>query len=317
MKPEAFGSGRACVLGIDGGGSKTLALVAAVDGEVLGRGEAGPSNYQVTGLEAALSNLELATEAALANAARERGNLVGVCVGLAGVARPADRSRLAAWAKRYLPLVPVMIANDAQLVMAAGTPHGWGVAVICGTGSIALGRSPDGRTARAGGWGYLLGDEGSGYAIGLACLRAVLRASDGRGPQTALTRLVLEHFGLDDPSGLVAQTYEGAAGPASIAALAALVEMAALAGDSVARGILRDAGGELALAARAVVQQLALAGPVPCGLAGGVIVKGTALRAAFIEAAAALGCDLAPVSLVSEPARGAVILALGQIGGNF
>lgn len=316
MKPETSGPGRGCVLGVDGGGSKTLALAAAIDGEVLGRGEAGPSNYQVTGLEAALSNLEAAAEAALANAGRERGDLVAVCVGLAGVARPADRGRLAAWAKRYLPHVPVLIANDAQLVMAVGTPHGWGVAVICGTGSIALGRSPEGRTARAGGWGYLLGDEGSGYAIGLACLRAVLRAYDGRGPQTELTRLVLEHYGLDDPSGLVARTYEGAAGPASIAALAALVDTAALAGDSVARGILRDAGSELALAARAVVQQLALAGPVPCGLAGGVIVKGTALRVAFVEAAAALGCDLAPVSLVSEPARGAVTLALGQIGGD-
>jgi len=317
MKPEAFGSGRACVLGIDGGGSKTLALVAAVDGEVLGRGEAGPSNYQVTGLEAALASLEDAAEAALVSAGRDRTDLVAACVGLAGVARPTDRKRLAAWAEHFLPRVPVMIANDAQLVMAAGTLHGWGVAVICGTGSIALGRSPDGRSARAGGWGYLLGDEGSGYAIGLACLRAVLRAYDGRGPQTELTRLVLARYGLDDPSGLVARTYEGAAAPASVAALAALVEAAGLAGDAVARGILRDAGSELALAARAVIQQLALAGPVPCGLAGGVIVKGTALRAAFVEAAAALGCDLAPVTLVSEPARGAVILALGQIGGNF
>ncbi len=314
---------RACVLGIDGGGSKTLALVAGAGGEVLGRGEAGPSNYQVIGLEATLASLEAATSAALASASRSRRDLVAVCVGLAGVARPADRERLAAWAAHTLPGVPITIANDAQLVMAAGTPHGWGVALICGTGSIAMGRSSDGRTARAGGWGYLLGDEGSGYAIGLAALRAVMRAYDGRGPQTALVDAVLGHTGLDDPAGLVARTYAPAAGagatasPAQIAALAEMVDAAALGGDDVARGILRDAGRELALAAWAVVRRLELAGAVPCGLAGGVIVKGTALRAAFVTAAAALGCELAPVALVPEPARGAVALALEQIAGNF
>ena len=312
MKPEPSRSARACVLGIDGGGSKTLALVAAAGGEILGRGEAGPSNYQVIGLEVALASLEAATEAALASAGRERDDLAAACVGLAGVARPEDRERLAAWAAYYLPRVPMTIANDAQLVLAAGTPHGWGVALICGTGSIALGRSPDGRNARAGGWGYLLGDEGSGYAIGLACLRAVLRAYDGRGPHTELVRPVLAHYGLDDPGGLVSRTYGAAAGPAQIAALAGLVDAAALAGDAVAFDIIRDAGSELALAVRAVVRSLELAGSVPCGLAGGVIVRGTALRAAFIDAAAALDCDLAPVALVPEPATGAVSLALGM-----
>ena len=285
---------RPCVLGIDGGGSKTLALVAGASGEVLGRGEAGPSNYQVIGLEAALSSLEAATEAALANAGRNRRDLGAACVGLAGVARPADHERLAAWAARSLPGVPITIANDAQLVMAAGTPHGWGVALICGTGSIVMGRSPDGRTARAGGWGYLLGDEGSGYAIGLAALRAVMRAHDGRGPRTDLVHAVLARYDLDDPSALVARLYQrvaSAARPAQIAALAELVDAASLAGDGVAHDILQEAGRELALAALAVVRRLELAGPVPCGLAGGVIVKGTALRAAFIEAAAALGCE--------------------------
>ena len=311
---------RPCVLGIDGGGSKTLALVAGVDGQVLGRGEAGPSNYQVIGLEAALSSLEAATEAALASAGRNLRDLGAACVGLAGVARPADHERLVAWAAHSLPGVPITIANDAQLVMAAGTPRGWGVALICGTGSIVMGSSPDGRTARAGGWGYLLGDEGSGYAIGLAALRAVMRAYDGRGPQTVLVDAVLGHTGLDDPAGLVARTYVPAAGaraaasaarPAQIAALAELVDAASLAGDGVAHDILQEAGRELALAVWAVVRRLELAGAVPCGLAGGVIVKGAALRAAFMEAATVLGCELAPLTLVSEPARGAIALALG------
>lgn len=302
-----------CVLGIDGGGSKTLARVAGADGQPLGRGEAGPSNYQGVGLAAALDALETAVAAALADADRSRADLIAACVGLAGVDRPADRERLAAWAAHYLPGVPVTIANDAQLVLAAGTPAGWGVGVICGTGSIAYGRNPAGEMARSGGWGYLLGDEGSGYAIGLAALRAMLRAHDGRGPETALTDAVLSHLNLEVPPALVPHVYEHKVGPAAFAELAALVEAVAVAGDEVARGILREAGGELALAVRAVVQRLDLVGPVPCALAGGVIVKGAALREAFMAAADCLDIELAPVTLVFEPARGAVSLALAAM----
>ncbi len=298
------------VLGIDGGGSKTLALVAAADGRVLGRGEAGPSNYQVIGLEAAQSALEAAVAAALADARCEPRDLVAACVGLAGVDRPADRERLAAWAAVHLPGVPVTVANDAELVLAAGTPEGWGVALICGTGSIAYGRRADGKMARSGGWGYLLGDEGSGYAIGLAALRAVMRAYDGRGPQTTLTGSVLAEYRLSAASALVARTYEHATAPAEIAALAALVDTAAAAGDQVACDILHDAGRELALAVYAVIRRLALTGAAPCALAGGVIVKGTALRAAFTEAVHDLGLELAPLTPVPEPAQGAVRLAL-------
>lgn len=298
------------VLGIDGGGSKTLALVAAADGRVLGRGEAGPSNYQVIGLDAALAALEAAVAAALADAGCGPRDLIAACVGLAGVDRPADRERLAAWAAVHLPGVPVTVANDAQLVLAAGTPDGWGVTLICGTGSIAYGRRADGKMARAGGWGYLLGDEGSGYAIGLAALRAVMRAYDGRGPQTTLTGSVLAEYRLSAASALVARIYEHATTPAEIAALAALVDTAAAAGDRVACDILHDAGRELALAAEAVIRRLELTGAAPCALAGGVIVKGRALRAAFMEAMNGLGFELAPLTLVHEPAQGAVRLAL-------
>lgn len=297
------------VLGIDGGGSKTLALVADRTGEVLGRGTAGPSNYQGIGLAPALAALESATAAAIAAAGCEYGALAAACVGLAGVDRPADRQRLAAWAAGYLPGVPVAIVNDAQLVLAAGTPAGWGVGVICGTGSIAYARDPAGNMARAGGWGYLLGDEGSGYAIGLAALRAVLRAHDGRGPHTALTEAVLAHWRLADPPALVPQVYAHRSGPAALAELAALVEAVADAGDEVARSILHEAGGELALAVSAVMRRLDLTEPAPCALAGGVIVKGTALREAFMAAADGLGIALAPVTLVSEPAQGALRLA--------
>ncbi len=297
------------LLGLDGGGSKTLALLADADGRLLGRGTAGASNYQGVGAPAAQAALEQAIAAAFVEAGLSLTLPQAACFGLAGVGRPEDKAMLRAWLDWRLPGVPVAIVNDAELILAAGTPAGWGVGLICGTGSIALGRAADGRMARAGGWGYLLGDEGSGYDVGRAALRAVMRSYDGRNPQTALTPAVLAHWGLTAPPDLVTRVYQPPLHPADLAALAMVVETTAAQGDEVARGILREAGGELALAARAVIRGLNLPEPTPCALAGGVIIKGQAMQALFLAAAEALGLQLDPVTPVVEPAQGALRLA--------
>lgn len=298
-----------CILGIDGGGSKTLALVADGALRVLGRGTAGPSNYQSVGIARAQAALDDAIARAVASAGLTAPTFHAACVGMAGVDRPEDRALLQAWADRRLPGVPLTIVNDARLVLAAGTPAGWGAALICGTGSIVYGQDAAGHRARAGGWGHVLGDEGSGYAVGLAALWAIMRAFDGRAPATTLTPAILRHWGLAAPPDLVGRAYRQALTPADLAALAPLVEAAAASGDAVADEILRDAGRELALAVRAVVQALDLPQPVPCALAGGLIVKGEALRDRFLAAAQAAGLELDPVTPVVEPAEGALRLA--------
>ncbi len=297
------------ILGLDGGGSKTLALLADATGRVLGRGTAGSSNYQNIGPVAAWAALDGAIAAAFADAGREAGPLAAVCLGLAGVDRPEDRMLFEGWAAERFGGAPVAIANDAELVLAAGTPDGWGVALISGTGSIVVGHHPAGEIARAGGWGHILGDEGSGYAIGVAALRAVMCAFDGRGPQTALTAAVLAHWSLAAPADLVGRVYREEVGTAEIAALARLVDAAAGGGDAVALGILRGAGRDLAVTVEAVVRRLGLPAPTPCALAGGVIVNGAQVRAAFLAAAADLKLHLQPITPVMEPARGAVRLA--------
>jgi len=310
------------ILGLDGGGSKTLALLADATGRVLGRGTSGSSNYQNIGAEAAWAALDGAIAAAFADtctctkpqvqcrcAGRSPGPLAAVCLGLAGVDRPEDRTLFEGWAAERFGGAPVVIANDAELVLAAGTPDDWGVAVISGTGSIVFGRHPSGKMARAGGWGHILGDEGSGYAIGIAALRAVMCAFDGRGPQTALTAAVLAHWGLSAPPDLVGRVYREDVGATDIAGLARLVDAAAGAGDAVARGILHAAGRDLAITVAAVVRRLGLPAPTPCALAGGVVVHGSQARAAFLAAAAERGLDLHPLTPVEEPARGAVRLA--------
>jgi len=297
---------RRLVVGVDGGGSKTLALVADAQGQILGRGIAGPSNYQVVGQEAACAAIATAIRAARA---RIPGELSALCLGIAGAGRVSDRAMFQAWAAAHYPGMPIGVVHDGQLALAAGTPEGWGIAVLCGTGSLVYGQDRQGRTARAGGWGYLLGDEGSGYAIGLAALRAVARAADGRGPATALTQTILEHWSLDEPQGLIAHVYRSPLPRTEIAGLTEMVVDVAERGDQLARELLRAAGEELAQAARAVASQLALPQPIPCALAGSVILHAATVRQSLQQAATAQGLALSPITPVPEPAQGAVRLA--------
>ena len=302
-------SGQHYLLSIDAGGTKTVALLAGQAGDVLGRGTAGAANLHAGGHAAAEAALAEAADAACAAAGVTPAAIGGLCIGLAGVDRPHERAHFQAWAAARFPGAVVAIANDAELVLAAGTPAGWGVALICGTGSIVYGRSADGHLARAGGWGHLLGDEGSGYAIGLAGLRAILRAYDGRTPPTALTAPVLGHWQLASPTDLLHRVYQAHASKAEIAALAPLVLAAAADGDAAARHILEEAAEELALAVAAVAQRLAVTGALPCAVAGGVMLGSPQLQAQFGDAARRRGLTLAPVAYVAEPVYGALRLA--------
>ena len=306
----------AVLLGVDGGGTKTTALVADADGRVLGRGTAGGSNAKSTGEAAARAAVWGAIEQAYAAAGLRVQPPRAACLGLAGVDTPGDAAQWAPWVAQVLPGAQVRIVNDIDLVLAGGTPEEWGVAVIAGTGAIALGRAKDGRAARVGGWGWLLGDEGSGFWIGLRALQAVTRADDGRGPQTALTETVLARWGLAAPEGLLAAAYRTPFPRAEIAALTGAVEAAAGEGDETALAITREAGLELALAAEAVVRRLGLGAPVPGALAGGVLVRGRAVREAMLAALRKRGLALDPVQLVDEPAKGAVVIARGVAGGS-
>lgn len=298
-------------IGVDGGGSKTIALVAGADGAILGRGESGSSNYRAVGIESACTALDRALAEAFANAGLppDPQSIQMACFGLAGVYRPKDEAPLQDWAGRKWPGMPSRFTSDARLVLAAGTPQDWGIGVICGTGSIVYGRSAQGQTERAGGWGYLLGDEGSGYDIGRSALRSVAKAADGRGPQTALTGIILNHWSLETPPDLIGYVYRPEVSKMDIAGLAVLVERAALHGDPVAQEILRQAGSELAATVKVVAGRLGLTGPVPCALVGGVLVHGAVMPREFLSAAAGQGLNLSPVQPVTEPALGAIRLA--------
>jgi N-acetylglucosamine kinase-like BadF-type ATPase len=304
------GSPSVLYLGIDGGGSHTVALLADANGVTLGRGESGPCNLQAVGAERVLRALDDAVTSAFRAANLPRSAVTAACLGLAGSDRDDARRVLLDWAARVNLAARVELTSDVALLLAAGTPQGWGLAVVAGTGSIAYGRTSDNRVSRAGGWGHLLGDEGSGYALVLDALRAVARAADGRGPATRLSDSLLAALNLAQPQQMVSALHGGAWDRSALAALAPRVVEAADAGDEVASDILEQGAQDLALAAAAVACSLRLTGPVPLALAGGVLLSSASYRQRFLHALSSRGVQAASVTLVSQPAEGAVRLAL-------
>ena len=266
-------------LGIDGGGSKTLAVIVDGAGHERGRGVAGSSNHEVVGLEQAVNAIHHAAERA-AQAAGIALPVASAWLGLSGVDHPGDCERMA---PRVSSLArDVRISNDAELALSA-LPRQVGVALIAGTGSIALGRDAAGRTARVGGWGHVFGDEGSGYAIGRAGLQAAARAADGRGPETLLLERILAAWELDAPESLLARVYQPF-DKTVIAALAPLVLALATEGDEMAQRIEANAAHELSLAVTTVAHALDLPpGPLPLACAGGALVHHERLRGLVME----------------------------------
>ncbi len=293
------------LLGIDGGGSKTRALLADRELRLLGVGVAGSSNMQVVGLTAAAAAIAAAADEALAAAGHPGAIPAAVCLALAGAGRPAEREQLLAWAGTHWAGRPVTVVTDGEPVLAAGTPAGWGVALIAGTGSLCLARASDGRLVRVGGWGYLLGDEGSGYDLAVRALRLATRTADGRADAHALLAAILSHLSLEQPEALVRRVYGGDTSPAAIAALAQPVVALAEAGDTHALALLAEGAGQLALMAKAAAHKLELAA-APLALAGGLLGASAALRRMI---GAELGAAWEPVTYVDEPARGTLLLA--------
>jgi N-acetylglucosamine kinase-like BadF-type ATPase len=297
------------VIGIDGGGSSTVALVAT-DHRILGRGEGGPSNIQAVGVTRAFQAIQDALTAAFATAHRRPGEVRAICLGLAGADRPEEQLLVQRWVDRLGLARDCLVVNDARILLAAGTPEGWGMALVAGTGSIAFGRTPDGTMGRSGGWGYLLGDEGSGYGMVMAALQAVAHAADGRGPATALTGKLLAAMDLKQPMDMIPAIYRGGWDRTSLSALAPHVLDVAATGDAVAARIVDDGAGALAHTVAAAGRTLNLPTQgLPLAVTGGTVLESEHYRSRTLAALRQRGIVADPVTLVSEPAEGAVRLA--------
>lgn len=310
------------VLGVDGGGTKTAAWIcdrdAPADSPPLGKGLAGPGNPRAAGFAAALSNLEVAIAAAFQDASLPPSTVAAACLALAGADRPTEQAILKQWAEERKLAHRLLLTNDAEPLLAAVTPRSprgadeprTGVVLIAGTGSIAWGRGPTGTVGRCGGWGYLLGDEGSGYAIALAGLRAATRAADQRDPPTLLLERFQQRLGVDRPAGLIETIYQPTFHRQDLAELASVVFQAADDEDPAALRIIASAGAELAELVRTLVQTLALPpAQFPLALGGGVLLAQSRLREDLAAELHRAGHLPQPMRLVNEAVRGAVELA--------
>jgi len=302
------------ILGIDGGGSKTAAWLAEASGdradEPLGRGFAGPSNPRAVGFAVACANLDQAIAAAFANAKFPRTMVQAACICLAGADRASEKAALENWAGQAGIATHVRITNDAEPLLAAASRENWGIALIAGTGSIAWGKNRIGDANRCGGWGYLFGDEGSGYAIAIAGLRAAARAADGRGEATRLLSGMQDRLGVSQPATLVEAVYHADIPRAKIAELAEVVFVADAADDFVARRIVAAAATDLAELVVTLARKLQLDdGDYPLALAGGLLVNYSTLRRAIAEHLQQASIAPREIAVVADPVRGAVELA--------
>lgn len=301
------------VIGIDAGGTKTHGLLADQSGRVVGEAM-GPGANISTGGELAV---EKALHEVIDRLLADRGIApAAIAIGMAGADRPDDHRIVRAILHRIARGSRAVVTHDALIALVAGAGDGAGVVVIAGTGSIAFGRDRDNRSARAGGWGYVLADEGSGYWIGRQALAAVMREYDRRGPATSLTPLVLSELRVARPAEIGPRVYHGDLPLASIAALAPLVGRAAQAGDPLAADIIARAAEELCLAASAVVGRLGLGGEeFPCLLAGGIFGV-AALAEEMARRLAAVAPRARVDRLAAAPAVGAIRLALEELSGG-
>ena len=302
------------VLGIDAGGTKTVCHLADENGTLIAEARGPGANLQAAGE----LQVEKVLHDVMAEAVGSRDVVpAAICLGIAGVDRPEDSVIVAGIMRRIGAHARTLVVNDALVALEAGAPGRPGVVIISGTGSIAYGRNANNEGARAGGWGHVLGDEGSGYWIGRAALRAVLRESDRRGPRTALTPLLLQHFNVAEAQGLIHEVYQSNLRPAAIGALARSVQAAFSDGDEAASGILRAAADELESFGVSVARRLDLGVEAfPFILGGGIFRAVPWLRDELSRRLPRAVPSSTARLLDREPAAGAVAFAIQEAKGG-
>ncbi len=294
-------------LGVDGGGTKTEVLAADQRGKILGKGIHGPSNPLFVGRKAALEAVVQAVRSAMQRTGSVAIRSVAVCVpGFPSEVTQADLSDALS-----LPDSIFEISGDDLSTFYGALGGSIGIVVLAGTGSFAMGIDSQGTSVSLGGWGPLLGDEGSGYAIGKDALRAVISAAEERGEPTLLTRLIFHHFSIHESVELRPRIYRSGSYQHEISSLTPLVLQAAQIGDEVARRIIRQAGQNLAEMAVWVARRMQFnPGEGQVALSGGVANLGEFLWTPFreqIHEEIGAGFPVKPARF--SPAVGALLIA--------
>ena len=304
-------------LGIDGGGTKTHAVLIDEFEEIAGEGISGASNPLRVGIERAVSNIFKATENACDAAGRSRADIVAIECGLAGVRREDLRRSVHQRISENYRINAVEVVTDAEIALYGVNSGKAALVVVAGTGSVCLGRNDKGETAIAGGWGPLAGDEGGGAGIARRALQAVAKAVDGRGNSTILSRYATEYFRTSTPEDVMVAIYTPQTDNAKIAGFARFVVKAAKEKDKIALEILREGGAELGIAATAVIKKLKLQKKtLPVGFVGSIFRAGKLITDSLIETVHRTAPHAFLVEPKLSPAQAAAKMAVELIQGK-
>jgi N-acetylglucosamine kinase-like BadF-type ATPase len=309
----------AAVLAIDVGNSKTDVALLGPDGTLLAAVRGPSGSHQAVGQDAAMDRLAQLSSAAARLAGIDESSRPLAAVGVfcvAGADFPEDLRLLRRGIARTRLAADVVLKNDTAAVLRAGSPDGWGVAVVCGAGINCSGSAPDGRTVRFAALGDISGDWGGGGSVGMAALGAAVRGRDGRGPHTSLEGLVAGHFGLRDPDAVTRAIYLGKISESRIRELAPIAFEASRAGDGVAGAIVDRLADEVVAMAGATIRRLRLGrAPVHVALGGGMFRGRDERLLRRIESgvhAVAPGATVRPLD--APPVLGSALLGLDFLG---
>ncbi len=294
------------LLGIDGGGTKTAAALS--DGQtVLATHTAGPCNLNVVSTEKARLALAEAVQGVLSSTGVPAALISGVCAGVAGAATPENASRIANLLSELLPRAFVQVVPDAAIALEAAFSGGPGLVCICGTGSIALGRNERGERARAGGWGRLISDEGSGHWIGQCAVSQSLRALD-MGRSSAMVTGIMKHWQVVTREDLLQRCHREQL--PGFADLFPIVLAAAEKSDPLASEILSAAGFELARIAKIILRRLwNNRNSMEIAITGGVFLSSPYLRQVFTNVVRSERPEVSVRLSQRQPVEGALYLA--------
>lgn len=308
------------VIGVDGGGTKTFALAARLDGSVVGFGKSGVGSYEMAGIEKAGANILEAVESALRQGGVARSQVGFGCFALAGADfYPEDFDFLSSAMRGLGVCAKVIVKNDSIAGLRAGVSRPYGVCIIMGTGFNGAGIGKDGREVRYFAEGYIFGDLGGGGAIARDALFHAMRAYDGRGKPTILMQTALDHWGAKDMEHLARILYYDREAVKKIASLCPKVFEAACAGDEVAADIIRKFGEEAGISANAIIRRLDLQNDEFEVVLAGSVFKGKG--SLMMDTVKSVVSTVAPKARIItpryEPVAGALILALEAAGVTF
>lgn len=269
-----FGGGEMYVLGIDGGGTKTVAVIADSYGNIHSFARVGSTNSNGVDKDQVIRELQNLFEQLKGKNEKVFNQLLFAFGGFSGIENPAGRKLIESVFQEYLVGVPFRLVNDAVSALYSGTLGKPGIVQIAGTGSITYGLNDKGEALRVGGWGYLIDDEGSGYYMGKNALSAIFQSYDGRLTETKLTYMIMDYFKVNDIPELIPLIYSGGEARKKIAPLSKFVTEAALQNDQIALNILESAGRKLGQAIYVMIKRLYANGEfpskIPVVLTGGV-----------------------------------------------